>query len=397
MKLPVGQAATEPTTPAGRRRWRMPSWAHTTDLYVIRTFIGAYVICAISFIGLFVIIEAFAKLDRFLRPGIPLLSSLGHYYLAMIPTIYANFMGPVLTLAAAMFTLTALNRQNELTPLKAAGVSVYRIVLPIFVLATVLSIFTFFLQERIIPQFKDPIRSALALSRARPLNPPPYFDRESGYLIRVNEYSTTRKIAQGVEISEVYENGKAKRQIDANRMEWIAASGDNEDDGRWVLHNGSLQRWDETGNLVVNASARDFERLKTSFRQLDLESSLRPIDLESSDLDISYLSSTDLKTQYRRQPYHNHLAVKLHHHFAFPFSHIILLLLGIPFVLHFQNRSVFLSLGCCFIICALFFLVSSICMNIANHSDIFSPVLAAWLPVMLFGSVGMTLFDHLPS
>lgn len=395
MNLPVSQAARESTSKT-RRRWPRFSWAHTTDFYVVRSFIGAYLICAVSFIGLFVLIEAFAKLDRFLRPGVPLLSSLGRYYLAMIPTVYVNFMGPVLTLAAAMFALTALNRQNELTPLKAAGVSIYRIVLPIFVLATLLSIFTFFLQERVIPQFKDSIRSALALSRARPLNPPPYFDRESGYLIRVSEYSTTRKIAQGVEVSDVYANGKAKRQIDANRMEWVPGPGDD-DDGHWVLHNGSLQRWDEDGNLVVNAAATDFERLKTSFRRFDLEASLRPIDLESSDLDISYLSSRDLKTQYQRQPYHNHLAVKLHHHFAFPFSHIILLLLGIPFVLHFQNRNVFLSLGCCFVICALFFLVSSICMNIANHSDIFSPVLAAWLPVMLFGSVGMTLFDHLPT
>jgi len=369
----------------------------TLDLYTIRLFAFAYGVCAVSFMGLFILIETFAKLDRFLRPGTSLLSALSQYFVAMIPTVYVSFMGPVLTLAAAMFTLTALLRQNELTPAKAAGISVYRMLLPIFALAGLLALLTFYLQDRVIPEFKDPIRSALAISRARPLNPPPYFDTENGYLIRVSEYSTTRKIAQGVEVSERYADGKAKRQIDANKMEWVPQDPKNDSDGYWRLHDGSVQRWDDQGNLVVNASASEFQRLKAVFSKRTLQTSLRPIDLEASDVEISYLSSHDLRTQYQRQPYHSHLAVKLHHHFAFPFSHIILLLLGIPFVLHFQSRNVFVSLLCCFAICALFFLVSSISMSIANHSDIFSPILAAWLPVMLFGALGITLFDHLPT
>jgi lipopolysaccharide export LptBFGC system permease protein LptF len=121
-----------------------------------------------------------------------------------------------------------------------------------------------------------------------------------------------------------------------------------------------------------------------------------PIDLESSDVEISYLSWHDLKTQYQRQPYHRHLAVKLHHHFAFPLSHIVLLLLGLPFVLGLGTKSGFLSIAVSFGICALFFVVSSICMSVANHpSEILSPILAAWLPVMLFGSIGITFFERL--
>ena len=89
--------------------------------------------------------------------------------------------------------------------------------------------------------------------------------------------------------------------------------------------------------------------------------------------------------------------VRLHHHFAFPLSHIVLLFLGIPFVLNLRNRSSFVSLLASFAICALFFLVSSICMNIANQSAGLPPMLAAWLPVMLFGALGITLFDHLPT
>ena len=371
----------------------------TADLYVARLFIVAYIICAISFIGLFVLIEAFAKLDRFLSQDAPLLESILGYHLAMIPTVYANFMGPVLTLAAGMFTMASLNRHDEITPFKAAGISVYRVVMPIFVLAGFLTVGTFYLKDQVIPRFKDPIRVALSLSRARPLNPPPYFDKDHGLLVRVREYAPTRKIAQGVEISELHPNGKVKVEIDAHQMDWVPLDGEDPDgQGYWTLHEGSIQRWDEEGNLIVNTSASKFERLKTPFKRQELHTSLRPIDLETSDVEISYLSWKDLKKQYQRQPYHRHLAVKLHHHFAFPLSHIVLLFLGLPFVLNLRAKSGFLSIALSLAICGLFYLVSSICMSMASHpSEVLSPILAAWLPVMVFGSLGITLFDRLPT
>jgi lipopolysaccharide export LptBFGC system permease protein LptF len=376
---------------------RLRPW--TIDLYVARLFLAAYVVCLISFTGIYVLVEAFAKLDRFLRQDTALLSSLIQYHAAMIPTAYANFMGPLLTVAAGMFTMTHLQKHNELTPLKAAGASIYRVMVPIFVLAGLLTVATFFMKDRLLPRFREPIRAALQLARAKPLNPPPYYDQDRGFLIRVREYSTTRKVAKGIEISELHPNGKVKEQIDATHMEWVPAApagGHGPEVGSWVLHEGSIQRWDENGHLIVNAAASKFERLKAPFKRLDLETSMLPIDLESSDVEISYLSWHDLKTQYQRQPYHRHLAVKLHHHFAFPLSHIVLLLLGLPFVLGLGTKSGFLSIAVSFGICALFFVVSSICMSVANHpSEILSPILAAWLPVMLFGSIGITFFERL--
>ena len=79
--------------------------------------------------------------------------------------------------------------------------------------------FSFYLKDSVIPRFKDPIRAALALSRSKPLTPPPYFDRDHGYYVNVHEYSTTRKIGRGVEVSNLHPNGKISTQIDANSME----------------------------------------------------------------------------------------------------------------------------------------------------------------------------------
>ena len=118
---------------------RLGPWPmKTMDLYVARVFFLSWLACAVSFIGLFVVIEAFAKLDRFLKQEGGLLGTVLHYYGAMVPTLYTNYMGPILTSAAALFTVTLLNRHNEVQALKSVGVSVYRILAPIFVFAALL-------------------------------------------------------------------------------------------------------------------------------------------------------------------------------------------------------------------------------------------------------------------
>jgi lipopolysaccharide export system permease protein len=371
----------------------------TLDIYVAKQFLAAYLVCLVSFVGLFIVVEAFAKLDRFLhQQEVSLPVALFKYHVAMVPTVYVNFLGPILTLAAGMFTMTSLNRRNELIPLKTAGVSVYRTMLPIFALTFLFMALGFYLRDQVLPRFQEPIREALSLQRGqKPLAPQPYHDPQNGIWIRVSEYSTTARVGQGVEVSKLYSDQKPSLQIDANRIEWVPSPGKQAAGGKWILRAGSIQRWDDQGSLVVNAAATGFERLKEPFKEMELVTTLRPIDLEASDTEISYLSWKDLKEQYQRQPYHRHLAVKLHHYFAFPLAHIILLFLGLPFVLAVSPKSIFLSLIVCFSICALFFLVSSICMNTANQSQFLSPILAAWLPVLLFGALGITLFDRLPT
>ncbi|HVR73020.1 MAG TPA: LptF/LptG family permease, partial [Planctomycetota bacterium] len=63
----------------------------------------------------------------------------------------------------------------------------------------------------------------------------------------------------------------------------------------------------------------------------------------------------------------------------------------------FRSRNLFVSLAASFGICALFYLLSSISMSIGNQSEILRPILAAWLPVLLFGSLGITLLDNVPT
>ena len=369
----------------------------TVDLYVARLFLGAYIACFIIFSGFFVAIEFSFKFDRFMREEGNILSTLLKYNLAMIPTVFTNFMGPILTSAAGLFTVTLLNRNNEIQALKTNGMSVYRLLLPVFIISFLLIGLTFYLQEVVLPGNRESIRTALAISRSRLLEPEAYYDSRHGLRIEVGQYSTTAQIGRMVKILERHPNAKARRHINANQMKWVQTGPPESEEGFWTLYDGSIQKWDNEGDLMLNEDGRNFQRLKKVFAKMKLETTLQPIDLEASNREISYLSWKQLQSQFKRQDYHRHLAVKLHHHFAFPLAHILLLFLGLPFVLKMENRSIFLGLVASFLIGAAFYLVTSVCASIAIDGNYFSPTLAAWFPIMLFGALGLTLFDQIPT
>ena len=369
----------------------------TIDLYVTRLFLSAYIACFIIFAGFCVAIEFSFKFDRFMREEGNIFATLLNYNLAMIPTVFTNFMGPILTSAAGLFTVTLLNRNNEIQALKTNGMSVYRLLLPVFVISFLLIGLTFYLQEIVLPNHRDSIRTALAISRSKLLEPEAYYDSKHGLKIEVGQYSTTSQVGRMVKILERHANAKAKRQIDANQMEWVQTGPPGSEEGYWTLYDGSIQNWNMEGELVLNEGGKKFERLKKIFSRMKLDTTLRPIDLEASNREISYLSWKQLQSQFKRQDYHRHLAVKLHHHFAFPLAHILLLFLGLPFVLKLENRSIFLGLVASFLIGAAFYLVTSVCASIAIDGNYFSPTLAAWFPIMLFGALGLTLFDQIPT
>ena len=131
---------------------------------MVRLFLASYLACFIIFAGFFIAIEFSFKFDRFMREDENIFSTLLKYNLAMIPTVFTNFMGPILTSAAGLFTVTLLNRNNEIQALKTNGMSTYRLLLPIFAMSFLLIGLTFYLQEVVLPGQRNSIRTALALS-----------------------------------------------------------------------------------------------------------------------------------------------------------------------------------------------------------------------------------------
>jgi lipopolysaccharide export system permease protein len=126
------------------------------DRYLLRQFVQAFLICLLSLTGLFIVFDAFTNLQEFMRCGAksggvwPLIARHYAYQSILVFDQTAGF----LALVAAMFTVSWIQRHNEMTALMAAGIARIRVVLPLIIAAATISLVAAANRELLIPRYR---------------------------------------------------------------------------------------------------------------------------------------------------------------------------------------------------------------------------------------------------
>ena len=367
------------------------------DLYVLRFFVTSYLICLVSFVGFFMLIDAFTHLDTYLEEEHGLLEIL-QTYLVRIPEIFHR-LAPYLTLAAAGFTVTRLQKSNELAPMKALGLSIYRVLLPIFGAAVVLSGLIVLDQEWLIPAAES-ARRALDLKEKRGFEPQNLIPDSRGSVFQIDSYDPVAQRMRGVRVTLRGRDPDDPRiftletaSLVAKEARWVQREGES---GEWIAYHGRLDRYDSSGGgFKVKPGTRDLETTVFGEEGYPLETDIGPEDIESHDRDIYYLTFNDLNRLYKRQKL-PHLRVKLHNRISYPITNLVLLFLGLPFFLSGTNRSLFIGVGISTVIGFSYFFISFLFISMGDSGSI-GPMTAAWMPTIFFGCLSVTLFDQVRS
>jgi lipopolysaccharide export LptBFGC system permease protein LptF len=380
------------------------------DRYVIKSFLYSYLVCLVSLVGLTVVFDAFMRIGDFLEAAhseavsAGVLSVMLQYYSVRLPVIF-HAVSPAITLTAAMFCMAQLNRNNELIPMRASGISLFRTLAPIFLFAIFITGVLVAVQERLIPSLKDRIREyEVMIDRASDRD---YLQLEltdaCGNNWSIHRYErNTMKMTNQVLITSFYEGtSKTKVHVQAESGKWKLSEGDGEP--RWHLSNGKEFRYDEERKLLSASEGNydtrfgvdgyvllrpedggdNFYRIRTNFG---------PQDIAPEDKGVLFLSTSELRARHIEDPVNNEIGVALHGRYAFPFANLVLLMLGLPFVLGTESKSTFGGLIICIAICAAYYGVNALCTELGRIGTL-SAVAAAWLPIALFGPLGIFLFD----
>src|SRR5438128_5552557 len=130
---------------------------HLLDRMLIRGYLKAYVVCLVSLLSLYVVIDLFTNVDDFAeqhRGLAPILKHIGVYYGYKLAHIF-DLLCEAIVLLAAMFTVAWMQRNNELLPLLSAGVSTQRIVRPVLFAACMVLSIGLVNQELVIPRIAN--------------------------------------------------------------------------------------------------------------------------------------------------------------------------------------------------------------------------------------------------
>ena len=125
-------------------------------------FFKAYVICFIALVGLYIVIDAFSNFDEFTKRAdgvVEMFTIMGRYYLIHMSQFYDRLCG-VIGMMAAIFTVTWMQKNNELLAMLAAGISTQRVIRPVWISALLVSGLAVVNQELIMPPLGEELQKS---------------------------------------------------------------------------------------------------------------------------------------------------------------------------------------------------------------------------------------------
>lgn len=374
------------------------------DRYLLRQFLQTFTICFVSLTGLYIVIDAFANLEEFIDYGPKhggLLKVLAEYYgYHSLP--FFDTMSPILTLIAAMFTMTWIQRHNELTAIEAAGIPKSRVVRPVISAAIAIAFFGALVnREIVIPRAREHLsHNAQDLGGSRGQALVPRYDNETDVLLG-GSGSKTYANEQRIERPEFYlppgldrygtrvlaENAYYKEPQNGRPGGYLFV-GVEEPEG--LENEPSLKL---AGHEVL-LSPHDHDWLKPG--QCFVASNVTFEYLESSAAFRQYSSTRELIRGLRNRSLDFGASERLaiHARFIQPLQDLTLLFLGLPLVLSRNNRNVFIAIGKCLMLVVAF---SSIVLGCRWMGSTYwlEPALAAWLPMMIFVPCAVAMYGPL--
>ena len=101
------------------------------DRLLVRSYLKAYVICLVSLLSLYIVMDLFMHIEEFMEKDrlVDVLKLIGTWYGFQVSQIFDRLCEAIV-LMAAMFTVAWMQRNNEMMPLLSAGVSTRRVETP---------------------------------------------------------------------------------------------------------------------------------------------------------------------------------------------------------------------------------------------------------------------------
>lgn len=368
------------------------------DRYLLRQFVQIFVICFLSLMGLYLVIDLFGHLDNFSeqakREG-SLIKVICKYYGYQSIGFFDRTSG-ILAMISAMFTVTWLQRHQEMTAMLAAGISKFRIVRPLVLAAIVVSLLGMASRELLIPQIREELTRTtkdLGGTEARALEA--RFDGMTDILIGGEQtVALEQKILKPTFILPRALK-KYGNQLVAREAVYLDAT-EQHPAGYLMVDVSAPSRIDQRQSLRLDEyevvlTARDHSWLEHGqafvvshlpFQLLANGSTWRNYASTSELIEELHRPSTDLGADVR---------VAVHTRIMQPVIDTTLLMLGLPLMFSRRQRNIFLSIGICFSVAIAFTLATIACQSLGGIS-LLRPTLAAWLPIMVFlpVAVGMS-------
>ena len=360
----------------------------TLPSYLIRSFIGKMVAVFISLVVIFVVVDYIGNLKLFEAATFGEIVLYYWYYLAW----FIGIIAPIGILLASMFAMSSLAIHSELTAIKAAGISVRRLTLPMLFLGLCLSVITFYFGEKFLPQANDnrkqlqeefragrrEARGFSGRSAFKGLKRDFYYFGNKKTAYRFGEFRVEPQQARGVR-REKFSKNKIIERIEAEKL----------------LYNGN-RKWS-----FINGQIKTFKNISFSMTTFDTLADIiltaTPEEMVARIKSIDCMSYWELKNLLEKAKGRGEkisiYQADLHFKIALPFMNFIVILIGLSITARAGRRGGTVSFGIGLGLVFTYWILSQFILALGKNETI-SPALAAWAGNIFFFIIGSILYQR---
>ncbi|MGA2003849.1 MAG: LptF/LptG family permease [Terriglobales bacterium] len=359
------------------------------DDYVLRDFLLYLAMIGGAFVTLLLVFTLFELLGDILHNNISVLT-VGEYLLNVTPYFLYYPIAPMSMLLAVLVTFGLLQRSNEITAIKATGISLYRVVIPVLAASILVAGVLFLSDQFYLPytnkrqdELRNRIKGKPAQTYLRPDRKWIFGQHNDIYYYQL--FDPDRDTFGGVSVYQFDpQTFQITHRIAAERAHWSVPM------GRWVYEQG----WERSlnGSAIENYHKFDvatypelaeapayFKKEVKQSSEMNYEELRRYIrDLEQSGFDVV------------------RLRVQLHKKIAYPLITLVMAVLAVPFALSAGKRGALAGVATAVGIGVVYWTISGLFEAMGNLSQL-PPSVAAWSPNLVFGFIGGYLILRMPT
>jgi lipopolysaccharide export system permease protein len=359
------------------------------DRYILQKVLSTFFFVMLMLTSVIVVITITEKMDAFARNNLSALEIIG-YYLDFIPWICGQ-LAPITVFIATVFVTSRMAAHTEIIAILSGGTSFRRLLLPYFISSVLIAGLTFYFNGWIIPQSN---RERLAFELK-------YFETKTQFNKRnlhmqiapdvnlfLQNYNNTTDIGYMFSL-ERFEEGKLMEKLTADNIQWDTAI------GKWKLKRWKLKRVE-----AMFSKTNMGEPLVLEGDVMDTSLVISPKDFENEERQYDGMTLNELNEIIAKRKFRGLTGVEIletekHIRYSIPFTTFILVFIGVVVSSRKSRGGTGFQIALGFLLAFVFIIFFTVSRTFSEAGSL-PPMLAAWIPNILFTGISIALYKYVP-
>lgn len=356
------------------------------DLYIIRKFIGTYIFSIVLIISIALVFDFNENLSKFTKYHAPWRAIVFDYYANFIP-YYSNLFSPLFVFIAVIFFTSKLAGNSEIIAMLSSGVSFRRLMRPYMISCVLIASVTFYLNSFVIPHgtvIRQNFESLYRNSKKNTSAENVQLQVGKGTVAYIQHYDDRYKRGYGFSLDK-FEGKKLVSHMTAMEIQYDTIA---DAKYHWKATNWKTRTLVGLRERIVTGDVKDTVIL------------MEPTDLVYSKGQQETFTSPELLDYISKQTSRGsgnvvQYEVEFHKRIAMSFSSFILTIIGLSLSARKRKGGMGLYLGIGLGLSFGYIMLQTVSSTFAINAGT-PPVLAAWIPNLIFAFIAYFCYRHAP-